>query len=157
MRRQSALFWGLGAGFAAIYLLDPRQGAVRRALVRDKVSRFANRGADNLASVGRDLRHRAQGSLASVRRQLGWEAVPNDVVIERVRSEVGRLVSHPHALAVRSDRGVVTVRGPILASERDQFLAAVRRVPGVRRVINEMGVYQSANNVPGMQGGLARS
>ena len=51
--------------------------------------------------TARDTVHRAQGAWAEARRMFSHEEVDDDVLVERVRAELGRVVSHPHAIEAR--------------------------------------------------------
>jgi hypothetical protein len=61
MDRAVALLAGVGLGAGLMYLLDPRMGRRRRALVRDKAVRLAHEAQDAAEVVARDMRNRAQG------------------------------------------------------------------------------------------------
>jgi uncharacterized membrane protein len=74
------------------------------------------------------------------------------VLIERVRSAIGRAASHPGSIEVDARDGVVTVSGPILADEADALLDTVARVRGVRDVVDRLDVRASSGNTPGLQG-----
>lgn len=147
---------GVAAGAGLIFLLDPERGGRRRALVRDKVVRAAHKGADAIDTTARDLSHRAQGVAVQVRRSLRPEAVPDDVLTARVRAKLGRVVSHPHAITVTASNGTVTLDGPVLARETRDLLKAVRRVPGVRDVVDRLDVHKRAEGIPALQGGVPR-
>lgn len=57
---------------------------------------------------------------------------------ERVRSRLGEWVSHPAAIRVDVDRGVVRVSGQVLAKELDGLLSRITGVDGVRKVHNAL-------------------
>ena len=78
-------------------------------------------------------------------------------LIGRVRAELGRVVSHPHAIEVAAIGGHVTLIGPILSHEVRPLLRAVRRVPGVRAVSDQLTVYSEPGNVSSLQGGEPRT
>lgn len=73
--------------------------------------------------------------------------------MERVRSRMGRYVSHPRAIDVTSDGGEVTVRGPILLEETTRFLQAIAALPGVKSVIDQLDKHDRSEGVPALQGG----
>lgn len=81
---------------------------------------------------------------------------PDDVLAARVRSKLGRVVSHPHAIHVEAHDGCVSLSGPILANEVDALMNCAARVPGVHRVEQNLAVYEQAAEVPGLQGGRPR-
>jgi uncharacterized membrane protein len=105
----------------------------------------------------RDAVHRAQGLVAETKRLLGpAAAVTDEVLVERVRAALGRIVSHPHAMEVFVDQGHVDLSGPILADEVRPLLRCVRAVPGVRGVSDHLEVYPERGHVPALQGGVPR-
>jgi hypothetical protein len=116
---------GLGAGL--MYLLDPERGRRRRALVRDQFVHALYEIDDMIGVVSRDLGHRTRGAWAGVwslpRRSVG-ETVPDATLNERVRSKLGRFVSHTRPIEVTARAGRVTLSGPILTHEVDGLLAA---------------------------------
>lgn len=57
---------------------------------------------------------------------------------ERVRSRLGDWVSHPGAIRVDVDNGVVRVSGQVLAKELDGLLFQITGVAGVRKVHNAL-------------------
>jgi uncharacterized membrane protein len=149
---RSDLLSGVLVGAGLMYLLDPDKGRRRRALLRDQFRgsmRDLNQGFD--ASV-RDLRHRSYGVLAETRSRFTRDDADAPVLEARVRSRLGRVVSHPGAVHVMSADGVVTLSGQVLASELDGLLAAVRSVPGVGGVENHLEVHTRAGNIPSLQG-----
>ncbi|MBV8233695.1 MAG: BON domain-containing protein [Planctomycetaceae bacterium] len=148
---------GLGAGL--MYFLDPDRGRRRRALVRDQVVHALSEIDDAIGVISRDLGNRSRGAWAGVRSlrgRLAGEAVPDEVLAERVRSEMGRFVSHPGSIEVEARGGRVTLSGPILAHEVDGLLAAVARVPGVQRVEERLERHEQPGGVSGLQGGRSR-
>ena len=139
-----------------MYFLDPNRGGRRRALLRDKLARAANKGADAVDATAKDLRHRAEGAVATTRARLTTREVPNDVLEARVRSKLGRVVSHPRSIEVEAQDGTVTLRGPILAHEVKPLLRTIRSVPGVSDVHEQLEIHEQAGDVPGLQGGALR-
>ena len=105
-----------------------------------------------VVGTGADLVNRAQGAVAETQARLGGEAVTDEVLAERVRSALGRVVSHPGALEVAAHGGRVTLRGPILAREVDEVLATVASGRGVTGVENRLDVHERPGAVPGLQG-----
>ena len=124
MNRVKIAAGGFAAGAALMYLYDPNRGKRRRAGVRDKTLKTYTDFACQLEKAGRDLSHRAQGVLAEAR---ALAARPDPYVLaERVKTRIGRAVSHPHALQVHNDEGVIKLEGPVLANEVEALLRAVR-------------------------------
>jgi uncharacterized membrane protein len=156
MTNQGRTIAGALAGAGLMYLLDPDRGARRRALVRDQAARARHRLAEGAEATGRDLRNRAKGTAAELRSRFRRESAGDEILHERVRSALGRVVSHPGAVEVSAAEGCVTLQGQVLADELDDLLRAVRGVRGVTEVRNELEVRSSAEGVPALQGGRRR-
>jgi hypothetical protein len=56
-----------GVGAAIMYILDPESGRRRRAYARDKALEAANDAADAIEGTSRNLRNRAQDTVAEVK------------------------------------------------------------------------------------------
>jgi uncharacterized membrane protein len=139
-----------------MYVLDPDKGRRRRALFRDQVVHAANILPDAIDATTRDLSNRTRGLVAEVRSIFDSEEVPDEVLVDRVRSKMGRVVSHPHAIEVTANQGRVTLRGPVLADEVDDLLSCVSSINGVGDIDHQLKVHAQAGNVPGLQGGRPR-
>jgi uncharacterized membrane protein len=150
------LLGGIGLGAALMYILDPDRGNRRRTILLDKLTSAANRVPDAIGTTTRDLGNRARGLVAEVSSMFGSDEASDQVVEARVRSQMGRIVSHPHAIKVTLNQGHVTLSGPILAHEVDDLLSCVSSVGGVVDVDNQLDVHKEAGNVPGLQGGRVR-
>lgn len=144
---------GAAAGAALMYLFDPERGRRRRARVRDQAISAVSQVDDAVATTARDLQHRTQGLMAETKARFEREDdVPDAVLEARVRSAIGRAISHPRAIEVRAEQGRVILSGPILRREVDDLIARVKRVRGVREVENRLEVHERAGHVPGLQG-----
>jgi hypothetical protein len=147
-----SLLSGVAIGAALALAFDPEQGRRRRALIRDKMTRGTRRTGETLDATARDVRNRARGIAAAARARLSHEEVDDRRLLERVRSRLGRVCSHPHAIDVDVREGEVTMRGPVLAWEVRDLLNAAASVAGVQSVINELEPHESAEGVPSLQG-----
>lgn len=149
---------GGALGALAMYFLDPREGRRRRARTRDKMVHAGKRLNQAGGVTARDTVHRARGVLATARKLFEHDEVSDAVLIERVRAELGRAVSHPHAVVVAADHGHVTLSGPVLSEEARPLLRCVRGVPGVKAVSDRLAVYEDAEaqHVSSLQGGHPR-
>ena len=131
----------LAAGALAMYYLDPQMGAQRRALLADLVSSGMRGepagGAGLQARLARRTYHRA----VRVDPQADAE------LRARIQERLGRLVSHPRALDVRVDKGVVRLSGDVLARERDGLLLQVREMDGVLKLVNAMTVHETPDGM----------
>jgi len=128
------------AGALAMYYLDSTMGPRRRALVRDKVAGLAQDAADVAESTGKRMVDRAKGVMATGNPDRVSSTEPqNDAQLrERVRSRMGHLVSHPRAIEVSVEEGVVRLTGQVLVQELDGLLSQLKDMPGVRKVHNAL-------------------
>jgi uncharacterized membrane protein len=149
---------GAAVGVALMYFLDPNSGRRRRARTRDRVVHAARAVNEGAKVTARDTVHRAQGAWAEAKRLFTHEEdIDDDALVGRVRAALGRVVSHPHAIEAAASGGHVALIGPILSYEVRPLLRAVRRVPGVRAVSDQLTVYHEPGNVSSLQGGEPRT
>jgi hypothetical protein len=146
-------------GAAAMYLLDPDRGRRRRAIARDKVRSLAYRAGDLVDAAKRDASHRLEALHATARRLRTIDDAPSDeVLVERVRARLGRVVSHPHAVRVVAESGRVRLVGPILACEHLPLITAMRTVRGVREVDDDaLALHERPDGISALQGGSRRA
>ncbi|TDO48681.1 BON domain-containing protein [Kribbella sp. VKM Ac-2527] len=140
------------AGAVTEYLLDPERGHSRRARLRDKTAHAAHEVNEGLEGLSRDLSNRGRGVAAGARYRVVGRMTDDAVLHDRVRAELGRQVSHPHAIQVEVDDRTVTLTGDVLAAEADQAIRAINRIPGVRDVETQWRVYDEPGDVPTLQG-----
>ena len=148
----------MGLGAALMYFFDPQGGRRRRALLRDQYVHIARKLEDAQRIVVRDAAQRTRGLIAQAQRAVKGEGHSADdvVLVERVRSAIGRAVSHPHAIEVECSAGAVTLKGPVLAAEVRQLIDCVGAVRGVADVDNQLSVYAEPGSIPALQGGVPR-
>ncbi len=156
MKTNLGLLGGIGIGAGLMYLLDPDKGSRRRALARDKMFRCVHKTGDALSMTSRDARNRTRGVVSQVTSLFSKEDVPDGILIERVRSKMGRVVSHPGAIEVTARLGRVTLAGPVLRSELKALLKCVSSVRGVQGIENLLEVHEESGNIPDLQGGSRR-
>src|SRR5579864_4096933 len=102
------------AGAALMYLIDPDRGNARRALVRDRTLHVARSGWRWTRNSAVDVANHARGLMAELRGNM-WTVRPSDdVLVERVRSEMGHVIRHPHRVVVTADAGWIELRGDVL-------------------------------------------
>jgi osmotically-inducible protein OsmY len=135
-----------------MYMLDPRMGRRRRALVRDKARSYWGRTGNFIGQTVRDARQRASGLIAETQTQFRGAAEPEDtVLVARVRAHIGHVVSQARAVDVTAHQGRVTLSGSIPAHEIEKLLAAVASVPGVIAVINRLEVNHDTAAISGVR------
>jgi uncharacterized membrane protein len=156
IQRSLSLLSGIGLGASWMYYADPDLGRRRRAQARDQLIHLLHRTDNAIGVVARDVTHRAEGVYAQLASLCTFRKPSDEVLAERVRSKLGRLVSHPRALEVTAHDGRVTLSGPILAQEVDHLLCGVSYVPGVAEVENRLEIHGTPDNVAALQGGRER-
>jgi hypothetical protein len=134
-----------------MFMLDPDRGGRRRQYVRDKATGTWNTTQDAVRKTSHDIGNRAHGIAATTRSVFKREGRRENLV-ERIRSKIGRAVSHPHAIDLTEREGRIVVSGPILSNEVSDLLRAIRGVKGVDYVENRLEVHDTAENVPLLQG-----
>ncbi|HEX7116153.1 MAG TPA: SRPBCC family protein [Steroidobacter sp.] len=149
----------LTAAIAAgtVYLLDPRSGRRRRALLRDRITKLLHESEAFAGKAARDARQRALGVYERSFSRFRGDAPEDRVIEERIRAELGRLSSHPGAIEVACSKGIARLRGDILEEELNHVLSRVNRVRGVRTVVNELRVHREPGSTPALQGQHYRS
>lgn len=150
----SSLLAAIAIGAGCMYLLDPVNGRRRRTRIRDKFVRLSHAVENEAGTAARDLTNRTWGLAASTAR-LFYRAQTDDAVLEpRVRSEMGRWVSYPHAIHIEAGNGRITLSGDILASEQTDLIRHISNVPGVKEVENQLRVHESGENFPVRKNGV---
>jgi len=153
MNRMLFTVVGAGLGAGTMYLLDPARGGRRRARLGE-MTVHASHAAKRVAGMtARDVEHRLSGLAARTLDRLIEEPTPpDDVLGERVRARLGRLVSHPGAIDVIASNGTVTLSGPVFEAEVEQLLEGVGAVAGVTAVQNQLEPHRDAALVSALQG-----
>ncbi len=152
MNKRLALITGLGLGAGAMFLLDPDRGRRRRALLRDKAVHLTRTTGLTAGKISRDLRNRAIGVASGVRGVFREVDVTDSVLADRIRSRLGRYPVHRRSINIDSQDGVVRLSGDVLSSELDTILSAVSRVRGVKKVVNNLTVHETAEGISSLQG-----
>lgn len=140
-------------GATAAYVFDSERGRRRRATLIDKVGKYVRDSLDAVEGQAENLINRSKGLILQVDKMLHTEPRPSDdLLTKRLRSKMGRYVTHSRSIEISVDGGEVNLRGPILTREVDDFVSMVKRENGVTRVFNDLDVYPSSDHIPGLQG-----
>lgn len=163
-RQLALLGGGAGLGAGLMYLLDPQGGNQRRTLARDKAkqaytasSGAVRKSATGLGNTGRGLAERSRGLVSGAGAFLSKDGVKDRILAERLRSKLGRWVSHPDAIQVDVNEGNVILRGDLLGTNSADLLLKVSQLKGVRSVESELEVHASAEGVEALQGSSSSS
>jgi uncharacterized membrane protein len=141
----------LAAGAGLMYVLDPERGKRRRALLRDQLEHARHSASD--AGPARDLLNRTRGVFGELRYRLNGRHVDDEVLVERVRSRIGRAVRYASSIEVEANDGEIRLRGPVLRENLERLVRSVSSVPGVKEVDDEsLDVYEQQGDIPGLQG-----
>lgn len=151
-----ALLGAAGVGAALAYYLDPDRGARRRHMMRDKLVHARAKAGDAIGTTARDLGNRARGLVAETRGRFGNHHANDPVLVARVRTALGRVASHPKAIEVTAEDGRIMLSGVALRSEAEKILDAVRGVPGVSELYDELELHETGEGIPALQGGVHR-
>ncbi len=154
MRRDPVLSFLAGAAIGAglMFLLDPDRGTRRRALARDRILSAGRHAGDDLGARARHLRNRARGLVADARSRMQADAEDDDALAERVRAELGRVVTQPGGVVVMVEDGVVTLSGQVPAREREDLIAMTRWVRGVRDLEDRLETHEPSAGTPANPG-----
>jgi uncharacterized membrane protein len=139
-----------------MYLFDPDRGKRRRALLRNKAVHISKVANDAAGKTRRDLRNHLRGAFAGLESVFRTGEVTDDVLAARVRSRLGRVVSHPSAIEVKAIDGLIILTGQILAKEEHPLLDSVITISGVKNIENCLELHESADDIPALQGGRKR-
>ncbi|HEX7070009.1 MAG TPA: SRPBCC family protein, partial [Rhodothermales bacterium] len=102
-----------------------------------------------------DLNNRMRGSISDVKSRMSGGTVPDRVLEARVRSRIGRVVSHPRALRITARDGSLHMSGPVLTHEVNDLLRIASSVPGVQELTHQLDIHEQAD-IPSLQGGRQR-
>jgi hypothetical protein len=146
--------FGAIAGAGLMYLLDPRGGARRRALIRDQVMHAGRSARMYTGKLARRARNEVRGG---IEEQKAWwrergERIDDDVLVERVRAQLGHVLSHPSAVHVTVDDGTITLRGLVLRGEIRKVCDRLEATRGVRNYNIELGEHDSIERLSHHEG-----
>jgi uncharacterized membrane protein len=148
---------GIALGAGLMFLLDPRRGAGRRAGLKSRAAHAVRATEALLESGARDLEQRARGTLAAAAARLRRDDADDEVIALRVRAALGRHTARAHAIAVEVRDGDVQLTGHVLSSEWQAIVDRMKRVRGVRRVVDRLEAHASPEGVAALQGGARPS
>jgi hypothetical protein len=134
MNRPLGTLGAVAAGALAMYYLDPELGAQRRAVLAELVRTGLPGSERRPQSRGRTVRR-------AYHRPVMSDPQSDAELRDRIQGRLGRLVSHPRAIQIQVDEGVVRLTGRVLAKERDGLLEQVQQMPGVQKLVNAMTAH----------------
>lgn len=132
----------LAAGVGLMYLLDPTDGPRRRAVLRDKTTRFLNETGDFFRRTGRHLANRSRGMAYDTQSmfQRGGEPADDRTVAERIRARLGHLQQPSADVNVAVLDGRATLTGRCSPDDVEALISTVQSTPGVASIVNLLTV-----------------
>jgi len=122
------------AGALAMYLMDPNTGRRRRAIVRDRGISMRHDAERYVRGKSKRAADRLRGVAARTRATLASEPVDDDLLHERIRARLGRLVGRPHDVEVHVRDGRVQLKGHVAEEEFHDLLHTVSSMRGVQNL-----------------------
>jgi osmotically-inducible protein OsmY len=118
-----------------MYLCDPNRGKARRARLEEQALSRAKHLVQDLTGKAEDALNRAKGTIAWARAgTAGHQEDDDEIISARVRSHIGHVTRHAHAVKTGVKGSVVTLEGTLPEEERKRVIAEVRGIPGVKAV-----------------------
>lgn len=153
MKRILSFICAASTGASLMYFFDPDRGKRRRVMLRNKAKHLNRVATETTGKVGRDLRNRAAGVVSEAKSLFRTEEITDDVLEARIRSKLGRVVSHPHAVEAKAVEGRVILSGKIVSDEVHPLLDSVAEIRGVKNIENRLEAHDKAGDIPALQGG----
>jgi len=153
LRDTGVMLLGAGMGAGLMFLLDPKGGARRRGILRDKAFSLGKDAVERANRRGQNLVNRARGGILEWRQRSLEGQVDDDTLQQRVRAQIGHVVSHPGALEFEARDGKITIVGPVLSGEKARIQDRLRKTRGVRSWdLSGIEEHRSEEKIPGLQG-----
>jgi osmotically-inducible protein OsmY len=133
---------GAAVGVAAAVVADPAYGHRRRTVLRDRLASRCRRCARLLCRVERDAANVLRGTVAEVTARMCQQPVDTEILVERVRSQMGHAARHLGEVEVTAVNGCVTLKGRVPVEDHDALVRAVRETRGVCAVDDRLVIHQ---------------
>jgi len=117
----------LGAGL--MYILDPNRGNARRAKLREKAIRAVHVTQREANKQLRNAGNHLVGIMREVKSSIRDRSseISDDILLDRVRAQLGRDVRHMRMLDFTVEDGCVIVAGQALRGEADKIRGRLRK------------------------------
>lgn len=141
--KRMRFFGAVALGAGLMYVLDPKAGRRRRALLRDQMVHVGHEVSDTAEAKSRYAKDKAQGAVAEARSALKHEEVDDHTLEDRVRSEMGRVTERMGTIHVSAVDGRVTLHGSAPSKDLESIVRAAEGVRGVKSVDNRLRDQES--------------
>ena len=148
MNRQiRKMIMGTLGSAALMYLMDPEKGNERRATLREQFTKFMNKATTQTETLIGQISDRAQGVAAEAKQKLSTEDTPDEVMVARVRSAIGHVLTNAHEVDVIANQGLITLTGSVPTAETETLISTIKALPGVHGVENRLEAYEGTTDM----------
>jgi osmotically-inducible protein OsmY len=91
-------------------------------------------------------------ALREARARAAKHESSDEVLVERVRAQIGRPLARPRAMQVFAKDGCIELRGDVYEGELRGLLSRVRSVRGVKDVVDHLTVLRTPDRPPPLTG-----
>ena len=137
-----AFLGGVGVGALAMYFLDPTSGKSRRSAARNQVARTSRETGQAVSGRAKAMASRAKSLAERSLARFDSTTPSDDVLAQRVRTALGRVISHPRMINIAAQGGVVTLSGTVSEEEAQGLSATVRSVDGVKDLVDQTEIRE---------------
>jgi hypothetical protein len=122
---------GIVLGAGAMTLLNRERGAVNRRRIRDKAEHFLKVGKRETQKTAKRYWKSASGLIQEKRARMQEGKIPDEILEERVKAQIGHVLSH-RGVIVRARDGHVIVDGMVEPGEKQKLADRLGATRGVR-------------------------
>ena len=125
---------GAAIGAGLMYILDANRGRARRAKLREKGIRAVHIAQREVNKQLRNAGNHIWGRIHEIQSSVVDRSsdISDDILLDRVRAQLGRDVRHLRMLDFTIEDGCVIVAGPALRGEGEKIRNRLRKTRGVR-------------------------
>jgi hypothetical protein len=137
---------GLTLGASAVYYWDPKAGAKRRRLLRDRAVVIKYEARRRGRNAVKSVRTTTNGMVEAASGTFNRRELEPDELARRIASKVPKLVTYP-GVRVEVKNGTVALSGPVLAEELEGLLSKVNTMAGARKVVSNLDLVIRVKDV----------
>jgi osmotically-inducible protein OsmY len=125
-----------------MYFLDPTSGRLRRSAARNRVVTTSRETGEAVRGRAKAMASRAKSLAERSLARFDSTAPSDDVLAQRVRTALGRVISHPRMISIAAQGGTVTLSGSVSEEEAQGLSATVRSVDGVKDLVDQTEIRE---------------